>query len=420
MSWTDKEIDELYKQQVAEKEFVYKDEYWKEMEALLPQKQRGDFWWLFTAFGFMGLIAVSPFWQTDVSTNSGRAAWSKQGSRTISVSNNRVQYTFDDLSTMEGSVGHSTGTVKEKTTPNVSMKTGSKSNLMSSFEKTSSSTHSARSTETESVEPMTRASNSGAEIHVGGELLTENTTLSIESKVSTIAESALEVNTLSTLTVQRIENSGSLEIQPIYDWSLPLTRPQWYVQGVLGGAQSPIIPSTTNSYNYGLGIGIEMYKGRFVFNTGVNAIVGNYKDIQLNRQAKLYGFGSEVYNYQLNYDQLYFLEANLSMGYTLGNHQLSLGVRPSFVMSSKVRYQLDDGDGATREVVYGHMEGVNRFGIRPSIGYLFKWNKGFAIGLNIGTELLPVLNESNINGVNKRYPVDGQLFIRKTISFRNQ
>lgn len=420
MSWTDKEIEELYKQQVAEQGFVYKDEYWKEMEAMLPQKQKSDFWWLFTAFAFMGLIAVSPFWQTNLSATSGRAGWTKQDSRTVSASSNRVLNSSDDLSTKTKSGGSDIRTPLQKETFKETIEIGLKSNSRSWMGQSSYSGNSGSSGEREGGKSDSQVLNRESETSVNSEQIVEQTILSAEREAHSVEESFIEVNSLSTLAVTRVHDEITPERQGIYDWNLPLTRPQWYVQGILGGAQSPIVPSTTNSYNYGLGIGVEMVKGRFVFNTGVNALVGNYKDIQLNRQAKVYGFGADVYNYQLNYDQLYLLEANLSMGYAFGNHQLSVGVRPSFVMSSKVRYQLTEGESTTRQVAYGYMEGVNRFGIRPSIGYLLKLNKGFSVGLNVGTELLPVLNESNINGVNKRYPLDGQLFIRKSISFRNQ
>ncbi|TNE97719.1 MAG: hypothetical protein EP322_06185, partial [Bacteroidetes bacterium] len=66
MSWTDKEIDELFQNAAKEKQsFVYKGEYWGEMESLLPEKKTGrDLLWIVSSMIFgtvlIGAMLRSP------------------------------------------------------------------------------------------------------------------------------------------------------------------------------------------------------------------------------------------------------------------------------------------------------------------------------------------------------------------------
>ncbi len=71
-----------------------------------------------------------------------------------------------------------------------------------------------------------------------------------------------------------------------------------------------------------------------------------------------------------------------------------------------------------RTSVYGFMEGVNRFGVKPMIGYAYYFKGNWTLGANLGVELLPAINEEFINGTNNRAPLDGQLYIRKNFNIR--
>ena len=70
-----------------------------------------------------------------------------------------------------------------------------------------------------------------------------------------------------------------------------------------------------------------------------------------------------------------------------------------------------------REVLYGHMEGIRRFGLKPMIGYSIDLPSNITIGLNIGAQVMPSVNEEYIDGQNNKLPIDGQLYFRKSISF---
>ena len=57
MSWTDEEIDKLFKESASEVSFKYDNAYFKEFEAAsLPVSKKGkDFLWMGTALVFIGV-----------------------------------------------------------------------------------------------------------------------------------------------------------------------------------------------------------------------------------------------------------------------------------------------------------------------------------------------------------------------------
>ena len=102
----------------------------------------------------------------------------------------------------------------------------------------------------------------------------------------------------------------------------------------------------------------------------------------------------------------------------MGAHTLSLGVRPSYVIGTKVAYDSGTTEGTEREVFYGYTDGIKRFGIKPMIGYAVNLSPNLMLGVNVGMKLTPSVNEDFINGVNNTLPIDGQIYIRKSLSFR--
>jgi hypothetical protein len=64
------------------------------------------------------------------------------------------------------------------------------------------------------------------------------------------------------------------------------------------------------------------------------------------------------------------------------------------------------------------MDGLKRFGLKPMIGYSWSVMPGMELGVNVGIQVMPQINEDFINGINNKLPIDGQVYFRKTIDFR--
>ncbi len=195
-----------------------------------------------------------------------------------------------------------------------------------------------------------------------------------------------------------------------------------YAQGIGGLSQSLITPSDKLSYNYGIGLGFNLDYKRLSFAAGANFLVSEHQDLELNRTAKVYGFGSTLYQFKMNYKQLYLLEGNIEFGYSFGSSRIKFGIRPSYLLSTKVKIQQNDvkanmtvEESSETRVSYGFTDGMYRFGLKPQLGYSYSFGKGIDLGVNFGVQLMPMVNEEFINGENNKLPIDGQLYIRKCI-----
>jgi hypothetical protein len=63
------------------------------------------------------------------------------------------------------------------------------------------------------------------------------------------------------------------------------------------------------------------------------------------------------------------------------------------------------------------MDGLNRFGIKPMLGYSVNLSHGMILGINVGAQVVQTVNEEFVNGQNSQLPIDGQIYLRKSIRF---
>ncbi len=450
MSWTDEEIDRIFQKEATKQPVEYKDAYWREFEAMLPVSRKRDFLWFLTSGIFIALLLITPFLGV---LNAGRSAEvmamenSQRDTRQIAEQNeeiinrinaaqidsnnaprneqkeelndspvipvnsvvvNSISQDVVDNDVSEVNDGVRVGSVMGEREGDLSIEERAKQNpVVDSKEgKIENLTSIAYSESMNEASAANKLNGTESEVDYGTRV---SESIPIQGEVSTLDITALK---------QVDQNRLSSELNSIsYDLSLPV-KTLFYVEGNAGLSQSLITPSDDFSYSFGAGVGAQFRKGRVLFTTGVNGIWAHHKDIHLNRQAKVYGFGSTVVQSHLNYSELYTLEANLNVGYQLGRHNINVGVRPSFVVGSKVKFTQSEVSTNDNRTVYGFMDGINRWGLKPSLGYGYNLNHNLAFGFNVSTQLLNSVNEEFINGFNNILPIDGQIYIRKTIRLR--
>ena len=437
MSWTDNEMDKLFQKEAGKQSFEYKDAYWKEMEAMLPAAKGGDFYWFLTSGIFVALLFVTPFLgvlnesrkaevlameaeSSEVNTTINNESLEKQSSNMIAE--NKVITAINNEVEKEYLADNTVLNQPRKDEVQRSNVTPVKSNSIRVYKKNTSdsSTPIILADSHAGLNASDRKTNhnivDSKHIELSNQVTKESTFTSAIDKKEELEQ--IDVESLNTRDVSLLDQNAPLELQNItYDLSLPWSS-SFYLEGNAGLSQSLITPSENNSYSFGAGLGTQFRKGRIVFTTGVNVIWSHYKDLLLTRQAKIYGFGSEVVQSHINFSELYTLEANLNVGYSFGRHNLNIGVRPSYVVGSKVKVtqsaELEDGN----RTYYGFMDGINRWGVKPSFGYGFDLTNKLTVGVNLSTQILSSVNEEFINGVNKKFPIDGQIYLRKTLRLR--
>ena len=385
-------VDAMFKAKAESMSFTYKPEYWSEMEAMLPAQRRPDFLWFFTSLLFIGLIGFNVINPGIVGqTNDQLALDGNDVDRSIVDWTEEVRET-EVFTYQEPLVVDLTGLDFDWP-------------LFSNYQHYQMPTCGGV-INVDNFDPMFNGP-----FMLGTPGVIDG--VYIDDKV----------DELKTRPLEALEQ----EIQPMppYEGAAKATS-GLYLQAVGGLSQSLITPSDKVSYSYGIGAGYELKKRNFSLTTGANLIVSNHEDLVLNRTAKVYGFGSEVHHFNIDYKKLYILEGNLELGYSIHRHKLKLGIRPSYTFSSKVRVnefdltyaQADVFESGDDRELYGFMDGLKRFGVKPMIGYAYSLRPDMELGINIGMQLMPMVNEDYLDGTNNRLPIDGQIYFRKSLRLR--
>ena len=427
MSWTDEEIDKLAREGAANSSVEYKNEYWTEFEAMLPASGKKDFLWFFTAFLFVGLMGTSFILnglRNDTTLQSARitnAVVKTESIQNIEKAINQIE--ISDVTTSENNTNSESEQVNV-TSKEENRRTNSESGQAPVSTKTVSTEKAYNSNKTAKKEPLaTTPSNDGNKSIESRYSEAPSSKQSEDDRLADLnSNSNSNETSVSVLPFRGLNEFGvSSSLIPAMDFSkqkLP-ARASFYVNGFGGLSQSLITPSKDVSTSFGLGLGAQIQKGKFTFTTGVNGVWSNHKDLNLSRSTKVYGFGSNEYNYQFKYKQIYLIEGELTAGYKMGKHLINLGVRPSFVIGTKVGVVQSVNDEKTIDRnEYGYVDGLNRFGVKPTIGYSFDITPSFKIGVNFGVELMSKIQEGYLIGSNNRFPIDGQLYLRKSIRFK--
>ncbi|MEJ6616735.1 MAG: hypothetical protein QNL61_07470 [Crocinitomicaceae bacterium] len=434
MSWTDEEIDNLAREGVANSAIEYKNEYWTEFAEMLPVSGKKDFLWFFTAFLFLGLLGTSFVFNgllgnTNVqASNEIRIINESRVTDKVTQTVEKTEFELNEADVTASEINEVMDNNTNATSENsIGIKNVNNSKLNNGV---------AQRKQNSSLKQVTKAPLNNKQIKPSSNIELgdpESKTNQIfggleHDKQNSISQSTKnpvtenEVTPVSELPFRSLnEFTTSASLMPAIERNKQkLTAMVTLYIGAFGGiSQSLIMPSSDVSNSFGLGIGAQIQKGRFTFTTGVNGVWSNHKDLNLSRSSKVYGFGSNEYNYQFKYKQIYSLEAEITAGYKLGRHLINVGARPSFFVGSKVGVieTIDDKKTIDRNQ-YGYMDGLYRFGIKPTIGYSFDITASFKIGVNIGFEMMSKIKEGFLVGNNNRYPIDGQLYLRKSIRFK--
>lgn len=436
----DAEVDAMYRDEAAQLSFEYHPSYWEEMASLLRRRRRRpDFIW----FGLSGAFAVVFAYllfvdQSDIGTrmHASEMEWQAavDAEKTLSKSNP----SRDKMSPTKASPAAS------KAVRSIVKTVPSSINRNASVSDASENTNAPRSNralaaaqsfgEKTDTDPIIEGPSYKQPKRID---LSDTIVIAKNATGSDIATTqpskTLEATQLKPLTIEQLmpETDPTLltitSEQPKWPKAKASVIPGLYIQGVGGLSQSSITPSEFVSSSYGLGAGFIANKNRCTFSTGVNLLVENFNDLHLTRSAKVYGFGADLYQFDLFYKRLYTVEFDLHAGYTFGRHEIRLGIRPSYAFSSLVdvsETSVTTSQGQfmesseERTSVFGFMEGIQQWGLKPSVGYAFHFPSDWTVGVNVGAELLPAINEDFINGVNNQRPIDGQLYLRKTLRFK--
>jgi hypothetical protein len=214
------------------------------------------------------------------------------------------------------------------------------------------------------------------------------------------------INYVHTLQVSNLKS-----VSPLYKWTL-------YFDFSASMGQAPMITSSgSNLYSgFGIGTGINYSNGIWNINAGINSTFSTSNNLMVSERQKIHGFGAKTFDNEIKYKQLYQLELPLFVFIKKNNQAFQFGIVPSLFLGTKIQYEsISNDEVIISNTSYGNYIGTSSFGLKPSIGYLYKITPTIQIGGNIQMQLISQTMNNYFNGNQRHLPLNGQIFIRKSL-----
>ncbi|GEM_PF-5447045 len=389
MNWEDENIDKLFQEASANSSFEFKEEYWTEMEALLPKKKkrRIPYIWIFSAVAgciFTTFILFSP--ENSKENKIENSSISKDNTANNVVLNNQTGLETKTKSTKPSySTLQKEGVIKRKSINKT---------LMNNFLKEDTK--------------LIDFNNSSSNI---------NNFFSDESKTIDIAESVNNVNNLVSLPfpsnfIDFKIIPGELFISRTKKWSMYFDLSTSMGQSMIRSNEN----GSSFSKGFGIGTGISYTSNKWSISTGISSEILFFDNLIIKERAKVYGFGVKNYENKIAYNQIYSFETPLMIGFKQKNHLIQFGVVPTLLIGSKMSFESKvDNQLHSSSIIYGYSKGLVNFGLKPTIGYIYKITPTLQIGANVQLQLFSQIESNVFEGIVNNTPLNGQFFIRKSI-----
>lgn len=394
MNWTEEDIDQLFKDSANQLNVPFQDSYWTEMEAMLPQtKNKKGLGWIFGGtIACLALISTFFFPESTIKTTNTAHGIAKTETNNFdkSHSTNLGLHTSTDLTQSSINTESQSVTGKQKNKSNFS-RTARYLNIPSSTQ----------------LDENGQSKNTLATAHPT-EIAIEISNLSSENDFATMQKLPLTFisNQENFLAKSNFRNAN-----------LKRKANSLYVQIGAGLAESFMQTSSNNWMpTLSIGGGYQYTPQGFGFTAGLNLNTSFSNNLEINRKSKVYNFGSTNYEQNFRYKQIYTLELPLSVDFRRNGQTFSVGIAPTYIASSLMRYsQLEDGNISEDEVYIGQKVGLGQFGLKPSISYQIEIAKGWNVGIQLRTQIIQQVDNTQFIGTSRSNPISGQITVRKSI-----
>ena len=403
MSWTDDEIDKLFKEASGQPVFEYKASYFQAIEEQLPvQKSRkiGLWWWTANVFlvAFVGLMfgEKETLVAIKFTENIGKNTTVTTKAQFAQIETNKHEHSTSKGYTVNGESEEQTEKVRSS---NESI------NLSGSLNTLITSTQVGKSTPEMNV-VLDPAQGKNRTFNQN-DLPSEN-----------------ETNRIDRLPLLDIAHhlNRSLEEIEMNNVKPKFVKNSFYL-GINAGEEQAW--SSDKSINqkihetFGLELGYSIPMKRFTVSAGLGFQTTMLKDLKINERTKMYDFGSSILNNSYQFNSICAITLPLELSKSFGRHQLAFGITPSLNLFTHVRhYQEIDGMESLNERGITNSTLFNRFGLSPHISYGLSLTESIQLGVNLQIQMLQPIRSQRFVGEATNKPIGAQLFIRKSLTFR--
>lgn len=387
MSWNDQDIDNLFKNAKGPEVPPFEEEFWAEMEAMLPAQQKNRkpvIWWtsgiavalLLTAGVFIMQQADAE--QSAAGKNAATAAAQHTAPNPAAPSTAFVNTAKDPSETVAAPHELAAFPPNENRTPQLQSRRGVPSADGSNPELTPTEYQAPASPNTEAQQPSAPA-----------------------------PEERFKVDRLKPL---------ALTCEPVYitrKFKDPVYRSErFYMQTSAGFGQSPqhnVSSASGLMHYYTLGAGLFKRMDHVVFTYGVNGRVDFSRNI-ISRKAS-----SPSHRIDTRYSELYSFEMPASFGYEFGRNAFVASVTPGFQFSfSGKRTEFEDNVAVRSERIAGKTENTKTLTMELGLSYWRTLQPNLYLGAGINADAIRPFSPGNFVGDQRKLPFNGQIILRKT------
>lgn len=404
MSWTDDELDNVFREAAEQPVFEYQESYFQDIEKQLPiQKSRkiAWYWWTATIFiiGFVSLF-FTKVWTPEL--NGKNAQKESMPSKDVAVA---------DVNGSEQKVKVS----EVNTEPQTEQENGftvNKSNGIVPSNK-------LKSSKANTVEPI-QAIQPNTLVNVIGGLdevaVVNKTNETTTDPVSTSeSEAALTFLTLSEL---QFEQSDRLN-NPFRSFNM--NKNSFYI-GMNAGVEqawstvenvpSPLYPKVSIEFGYSRPI------KSLNFSAGIAFEATKLNDLRIKERTKIYAFGSSILENSYQFSSIYSVLVPVELSKSFGRHTIGFGaVGEVNIFAHATHEKSVDGVRTMDASGLTNVDLFNRFGLSPKVSYSLALSEKLQIGLSLQTQLLQPLNSNRFIGQPTKLPISGQVFLKRALKF---
>jgi hypothetical protein len=385
MSWSNEDIDKLFKDAANRQEVPYQDTFWDEMETLLPKQKTGGFTSIFLVLPILISIVFGGY----VLLSTGNSN---------SIENNSLALVDADLNNNTQNKSASTNTVETKVL-NSNESAALNQAEYSQRNNTNASNWKQKTNMFKSIAPQDDFLNDD----FNGQFITEE----VES----------DFNYLNSLTLKEVQEfEFEKSIIPLL-FSLKSRTKHFYLAASAGTVNSPLVQhQSANRWGstFAIQTGYETNKDAWNVGVGLRISSFNFNQLELSRASKVYHFSSTSYRQDLQYKMLTFVEAPVSVSYKKNKHTVGLDVSPSYRVYSLMKVNSFEDENQVQSGFYHNQNiGLTNFNIHANLRYELNLTKDMRAGVQVGSMLLNPIKNDAFNAGQKSMPVSVQFTFKQ-------
>ena len=376
MSWSENDMDQLFRNAEAQQEFTYDPQFFDEIERELPVKRsrKALAWWIssFVMFVLFSLLFFTPL-------NDGLVSDSNTEHKVL-TSGSKVNNALS-LSEAQEQIEHP--------------------EILNNKEENSSVT-TAGVLKIETIEVVS---------------LPEE----IEQQSMIPEQSVLpnEQITLKYLELDQVKKSDAeMMLFPVSTMKRKI-RASWYV-ALDGGVQQSWTDESTGMKMNGLtalSSGVDVHLGRWQVGAGLSFTWQNLNHLEIRERTKIYGFGYSTYDNAYSFTGVANLSVPLRVGFTKGRHQWIAGLDAGRNLFSSLR-RVQSMNGEVFRMTQGitDVSLLNKYSLQPQLGYAYQINEQMTIGVNVKYQALHPLASDRFEGEQNQHPWSAGITLKAALT----